>query len=124
MTAGHAGWIVLVYALYLGSALAGMRLIWLHTAGMTDLRRLLLRSLAIAVLFAPATAGMRLAPFLLATLTLITSDLIFVRPLSPTWALQALTLFARDMLLPLLVSWSLLLVIGALAQNAKKNKKQ
>jgi hypothetical protein len=124
MTEGSAGWVVLVYALYLGSAAAGMRFIWLRTVGLPDSRRLILRSLAMAILFAPVTAGMRLAPFLLATVVLVTSDLIFVRPLSATWAVQARALFARDMLLPFLVSWSLLLVIGALVQNAKKNKKQ
>lgn len=115
---------LLVYALYFGAAVVAMWFVWRRTAGMSDLRRLILRSTAVAILFGPATAGMRPAPFLLALLALITFDLIFVRPLSTTWALQALTIFARDMLLPLMASWSVLLVVGAVVQYVNKNKQQ
>lgn len=105
--------VALIYGIYFVGAAFIIRSVWRKTKSSSDDRRLILRSLAAAVLFAPVIAGMRIAPFLLALIALVILDLMFVRPLSLAWVEQSLGIVAYQMLLPFSITWGVLFT-GAL----------
>lgn len=119
---GVAFVVALVYAAYFLGAVLVLKSVWRRTASIEGRRRTVLRSLAFSVLFAPALAGMRVAPFLLAVLASVVLDLLFVRPLSLAWAEKSALMFAQYMLLPFLVTWAVILVGAFVVQWAGKKQ--
>lgn len=114
--------VFLLLGIYLGLAVAGLKVLWRRTAELSARRRMVLRTLAVAVLFAPAVAGARVVPFLLAATGLLILDVLFVRPLTLAWATKTLAYFGLNMLLPLLLTWSVLLAAVFIWQHVRRTK--
>lgn len=98
----------LIYGLYLVGAVFAARLAWRRTADVLPKRRVIIRSLIVAILFAPTMFGLRIVPFLPAVVALLILDLVFVRPLSSDWLVATVGLFATNMLFPMICTWAII----------------
>lgn len=114
--------VLIVYGVYFVLAVRAVQSVWRRTESVPEQKRMLLRSLTAAVLFAPTLVGVRIAPFLLAVVASIVLDLFFVRPMTLAWMGQFLGNFALYMLLPFLVTWALVLVGLLIARHLKQKQ--
>jgi hypothetical protein len=112
--------VLVIYVVYFVAAVRAIKVVWRRTEQVPDRKRVLLRSLAAAVLFAPTIAGARIAPFLLAVVASVVLDLIFVEPLTLQWAASALHMFFWFMFLPFLVTWAGVLAWMLFARHLKQ----